>query len=109
MAFSEEHLVIMRQAVSELEVITEKKMFGGVCFMLNGNMLCGVHKERGMARVGKENEEAALAIEGVEPLDFTGRKMRGMVEFSALVICTDALRSAILDLAVEFMGSLPPK
>ena len=55
-------------------------MFGGLCFMLNGNMLCGVAKEGGMARVGKENEAAALELPGIEPLSFTGRKMGGMVD-----------------------------
>ncbi|MFT4555661.1 MAG: hypothetical protein ACI92S_000993 [Planctomycetaceae bacterium] len=68
MAYSEEHAQILRDALSDLSGVTEKKMFGGLCFMLNGNMLCGVHKDGGMARVGKDNEAAALELDGVEPV-----------------------------------------
>ena len=58
MAFSEEHAQILRGALSDLSGVTEKKMFGGLCFMLNGNMLCGVHKDGGMARVGSAPKPA---------------------------------------------------
>ena len=47
---------------------------------MHGNMLCGVHKGGAMFRVGKDREAEALALPGVEPLSFTGRKMGGMVE-----------------------------
>ena len=109
MAYSEEHAQILRDALSDDTATTEKKMFGGLCFMLNGNMLCGVHKDGGMARVGKDNEAAALELDGVEPLSFTGRRMGGMVVVSESSIAHPGLRDAILTLAREFVESLPAK
>ncbi len=89
--------------------ITERKMFGGLCFMLSGNMLCGVHAKGGMARVGKANETAACEIEGVSPLSFTGRPMGGMVDVSDEAFEDDTRRDAVLALAFDFVGGLPPK
>ena len=109
MAFSEEHAQILRGALSDLSGVTEKKMFGGLCFMLNGNMLCGVHKGGGMARVGKDNEAAALTLDGVEPLSFTGRRMGGMVDVSETSIEHDGILDAVLTLARDFVESLPAK
>ena len=68
MAFNEQHAQILRDALAGLAGISEKRMFGGLCFLLNGNMLCGVHKNGGMARVGKENETAALEWDGINPI-----------------------------------------
>lgn len=109
MAYSEEHAQILRDALSDASGITEKKMFGGLCFMLNGNMLCGVHKGGGMARVGKDNEAAALELDGVEPLSFTGRRMGGMVDVSEASIAHPGIRDAVLTLAKDFVESLPAK
>ena len=75
MAFDEGLAQVFRDALIRTEGIIEKKMFGGLCFMLHGNMLCGVHQDGGMARVGKEAEANTLQIDGVTPLAFTGRPM----------------------------------
>lgn len=109
MAFNEAHAQIFRDALSDLDGVSEKKMFGGLCFMLNGNMLCGVHKGGGMARVGKENEAAAVRLDGIDPLSFTGRRMGGMVDVSETALEDDNIRDAVLTLAKEFVGSLPAK
>ena len=109
MAYSEELAQILRDALSDVDGITEKKMFGGLCFLLNGNMLCGVHKNGGMARVGKDNEAAALELDGVEPLSFTGRRMGGMVDVSEAAIAHPGIRDAVLTLARDFDESLPAK
>ena len=109
MAFNEGHAVILRDALSDLSGITEKQMFGGLCFLLNGNMLCGVHKDGGMARVGKDNEAAALELPGVAPLSFTGRKMGGLVEMDDAAVEDAATLEAVLDLAQEFVSPMPPK
>ena len=58
---------------------TEKKMFGGIAFMLNGNMCCGVINDLLMARVGRDRYEASLALPHVRPMDFTGKPMTGYV------------------------------
>lgn len=109
MAYDEGHAQIFRDSLAQLQGITEKKMFGGLCFMLNGNMLCGVHKDGGMARVGKENEAVALELAGIEPLSFTGRKMGGMVDVNLEAIEDDEVRAAVLELALDFVGALPAK
>jgi hypothetical protein len=67
----------MRNALKERDDIQEKKMFGGYCWMLRGNMLCGVEVGRFMFRVGKELETEALQRSGASPMDITGRPMRG--------------------------------
>ena len=106
MAYDEDHAQLMRDALRELTGITEKKMFGGLCFMLNGNMLCGVHKDGGMARVGKDNEATALELDGIDPLSFTGRKMGGLVDVNADAMEDPDTRRAVLDLAIDFVSSL---
>ena len=109
MAYDEGHLEIMRDLTTGLDGITEKKMFGGVCFLQNGNMLCGVHKDGGMFRVGKDNETAALAVRGVDPLSFTGRKMGGLVDISEETLGDDEALRELLVLSQSFVGQMPPK
>ncbi|MBC8352048.1 MAG: TfoX/Sxy family protein [Planctomycetes bacterium] len=109
MAFNEEHAQLLRDALSDVKGISERRMFGGLCFMLNGNMLCGVHKGGGMARVGKDNESPALRLAGIDPLSFTGRRMGGMVDVSEAALTDNDTRNAVLTLAKEFVGSLPAK
>ena len=62
----------------ELEVV-EKKMFGGLCFMVQGNMCCGILQDDMMVRVGAEGHAEALAQPHARPMDFTGKAMKGMV------------------------------
>jgi hypothetical protein len=109
MAYDDGHAQAMREALDGHPDIAEKKMFGGLCFMLRGNMLCGVHKGGGMVRIGKANEAAALALDGVDPLSFTGRKMGGMVDIDDGVLADDARLAQLLDLAMQFVGSMPAK
>lgn len=109
MAYDAGQAELMRSALQDISGITEKKMFGGLCFMLRGNMLCGVHKGGGMARVGKELETQALAMDGVTPLSFTGRPMGGMVDVSENVIEDEARLAAVVELCLKFVGGLPPK
>jgi hypothetical protein len=73
MAYDEELAQTLRDALARLEGVAERKMFGGLCFLLNGNMLCGTYRDRGMFRVGKENAAAALALPHVAPMAMTGR------------------------------------
>lgn len=90
--------------------LSEKKMFGGICFLLNGNMLAGVLRMGGMARVGKERMAAALVLDGVEPLNFTGRKPSAWaVQFGPDVIEDEARLAEVLELAMAFVGPMPEK
>jgi hypothetical protein len=108
-AYDEGLAQVIRDELAERAGVTEKKMFGGLCFMLDGNMLCGTYREGGMYRVGKANEPAALALAGVRPMTMTGRAMPGLVEVDAEGFTDDARREALLGLALDFVGSLPPK
>lgn len=90
------------------EGVVEKKMFGGFCWMLHGNMLCGVEVGRFMFRVGKEQEEAALRRPGAAPMDITGKPMRGFVWVSADHADGEALDEWI-ELAARYVAALPPK
>ena len=109
MAYDEGLAQLMRDDLAGRDGITEKKMFGGLAFMLNGNMVCGVHKDGGMFRVGKGNENKAMQIDGAGPMQFTGRKMGGMVDVAEDTLSDDELRNQIVTMALEYARSLPPK
>jgi TfoX/Sxy family transcriptional regulator of competence genes len=109
MAFDEGLAEILRGDLADLPGITEKKMFGGIAFMMNGNMLCGVHSGGAMFRVGKEREAEALAIDGARPMDFTGRRMGGFVDVGDEALADDARRGAWMRLAQAYAGELPAK
>ncbi len=100
---------MMRDALANTDGIAEKKMFGGLCFMLNGNMLCCAHKNGAMFRVGKANEAAALAVEGVSPKAFNSKKMGGMLDVSDELLADEKRHARVLNMALEFVGALPPK
>ena len=70
--------------------LQERKMFGGLAFMVNGHMCCGVIKEDLMARVGADAHETAIAEEHVRPMDFTGRPIKGMVYVAPAGVAVDA-------------------
>lgn len=109
MAYDEGHLALLRDDLVDTPGISEKKMFGGICFMLNGNMLCGVHKGGGMMRVGKALEEEALAIDGASKMAFTKRPMPGFVDIDEDLIADDTRRQQILALAMAYVGDMPAK
>lgn len=89
--------------------ITEKKMFGGLAFLIGGNMVCGVHKGGAMFRVGRERMAEALVIPGAAQMAMGGRPMTGMVECPPEVLADDSRRTALLSLAFECVRGLPPK
>lgn len=89
--------------------LTERKMFGGIAFMLNGHMCCGVTTSDLMVRVGPDAYDDSLAQPHARPMDFTGRPMKGMVYVAAAGYKDDASLRAWLDRAVAFASSLPPK
>jgi TfoX/Sxy family transcriptional regulator of competence genes len=99
---------LMRNALQSRSGVQERRMFGGICWMLHGNMLCGVEVGRFMFRVGKDLESEALERPGAAPMDITGRPMRGIVWVDADEAINAGLKTW-LDLAARFVGSLPPK
>jgi len=109
MAYDDGLAELLRNDLVDHSGIVEKRMFGGLCFLWNGNMLCGVHKGGGMFRVGKERHAAALKIEGAQPMAFTGRPMGGMIDVSDEAMVDDLRRGTCLRMAIEFVGTLPAK
>jgi TfoX/Sxy family transcriptional regulator of competence genes len=98
----------LRDALADLP-ITEKKMFGGLAFLLHGHMVCGVHKGGAMVRVGKAGYDEALTLAGVTPMMFTGKPMVAMVDVSDASVENDSIRGRLLDLALATVRALPPK
>lgn len=109
MAYDIEIYEILARDLTTLPGIAKKKMFGGIAFMLNGNMLCGVHKDGAMYRVGKDNEGKALALDGVEPMAFTGRKMGGFMDANHEALSDEKTRATLLSLAISYVSILPAK
>lgn len=89
--------------------ITEKKMFGGLCFLLNGNMVSGTMKSSALFRVGKPNDAAALAVPGTYPMVQRGLPMAGFVELPTADCADDTRRGALSAMALAFVRTLPPK
>ncbi len=99
----------VRELVAPQTGSGEIKMFGGLCFTIGGNMCCGVVNEDLMLRLPPEEAERALDEEGVRPMDFTGKPMKGMVYVGPEVTADDDTLASLVDAAVGFASSLPPK
>ena len=109
MAYDEGLAQRIREVFDERDGASEKKMFGGLCFLLNRNMCCGVVGRELMVRVGPDAYEDALAQRHARKMDFTGRPMRGMVFVSEQGVEGDSDLASWIDRGARFAGSLPPK
>jgi TfoX/Sxy family transcriptional regulator of competence genes len=109
MAYSESLADRIRQILGQRRDITEKKMFGGVGFLLHGNMCVGVWKTSLIARLGPEQAEVALKEPNVVEFDVTGRPMKGWVMVEADGLETDKQLSNWIQQSVEFVSTLPKK
>ncbi len=89
--------------------VTEQKMFGGLCFLSQGHMICGLHKGGTMYRVGNESYKTALALPGVKPMIMGTRPLAAMVELSLDDSADDGKRLPVLRLAQATVQALPPK
>ena len=99
----------LRSVLNSREGVTERKMFGGLCFMLGGNMAFGVTGDDLMVRVGPDKFEEILSLPHARPMDFTGRPMKGMVYVAAEALQSDEGLSEWAERGMNFAGSLPPK
>jgi TfoX N-terminal domain len=108
-AYSEELAERIRAVLDGRPGIVERKMFGGVAWMVNGNMACGVIAEDIVVRLDREEADQALAEDHVGPMEFTGRPMRGflLVEAAGIVEARDLVRW--VEIGADFAESLPPK
>ena len=113
MAYDEDLAKRFRRATQGLDGMSEKRMMGGVCFLLNGNMLGGADRNkeglrRFMFRVGKDAHAAALKRPGAMPMEMGGRRMTGFV-FVDAEQCDDDMLGDWIRLACSFVAALPAK
>ncbi len=109
MAYDEDLADRVRALLKRRKGFSEKKMFGGICFLLNGNMCCGVTTDDLMLRLGPEGAVDALTEPNTREMDFTGKPMRSMIYVGPAGYESDAeLKTWILQ-AAKFASSLPPK
>ncbi len=95
--------------VSRWKNVEAKKMFGGVCHLLNGNMVCGVHKDYLILRLGEKAAAQALKQSHTRPFDITGKPMKGWVMVEGKGFKTDDSLKSWLNNAKTFVRTLPPK
>jgi hypothetical protein len=98
----------LRAALAGRRGLTEKAMFGGVCFLLKSNMLCGTGSGRFMFRVGKQAHAAAVKRRGAQPMIMRGRTLEGFVWVDPAACDAKSLRSW-LALALDYVATLPAK
>ena len=89
--------------------LTPKKMFGGQCWMLNGNMCVGVYKEFLITRIGVEAYESIAQEAHVHPMDITGKPMKGWAKIAPEGIESDEALKAYIEQAIQFVSTLPHK
>lgn len=98
MAYDEGLAQRIHKVLADQQGLVEKRMFGGVGFMIHGNMACGVNQDKLIVRVGPPGHEAAMARPHTLPFDITGRAMKGWVMVSAEGIAREAdLRTWVLE------------
>jgi TfoX/Sxy family transcriptional regulator of competence genes len=106
MAYDEKFADRIRKVVGPRVDVSERKMFGGVAFLLDGKMFCGIASDDLMVRVGPERYEAALAEPGARPMDFTGRPMNGYVFVNVNSLRSEAALKKWVDLAMAFVATV---
>jgi TfoX/Sxy family transcriptional regulator of competence genes len=89
--------------------VAKKKMFGGICYLLNGNMCFGIYKEYLIVRTSAEKAKELLTSEYITPFNITGKPMKGWVMVSPDYVETDAQLVTMLKLGVDFVKGLPGK
>jgi TfoX/Sxy family transcriptional regulator of competence genes len=109
MAFNEALAERIRRGLARKKGIEEKKMFGGIGFLLNGNMLVGVWKDSMIVRVGPDSYDEALVEPHVKEFDITGKPMKGWVLVAPEGIECDDELSGWIQRAIKFIAKLPAK
>jgi TfoX/Sxy family transcriptional regulator of competence genes len=108
MAFDEALAARVRLALAG-ELTTEKKMMGGLCFMVVGHMCVGVTKNQLMVRVGADAYQHSLKLKHVAPMDFTGKPLRGFVFVRQEGVRTQRAVDAWIRRGLHFVATLPKK
>jgi TfoX/Sxy family transcriptional regulator of competence genes len=108
-AYDETLAARIREALQGRDAVTERKMFGGIAYMVGGNMACGVIREDLMVRVGPDAHDAAVAEPHVRPMDFAHRPMRGMIYVDPEGVRTAEDLTRWVQAGAAMAASLPPK
>jgi hypothetical protein len=109
MAYDEKLAFRMRNLLLQTPGFVEKKMFGGVGFMIQGNMACGVHGDKVIVRLNPDGYEEALAKPFIAPFDLTGKPMRGWITVAPNGVEDDKDLGDWVQRGVSFAQSLPEK
>jgi TfoX/Sxy family transcriptional regulator of competence genes len=109
MAYSLDIEKKITKAVGGMMGITPKKMFGGVCYLVRGNMFCGIYKDFLILRLGGDDAAKLLKEKGVRPFDITGKPMKGWVMAGSEAGLTPGKVKKWVGLAHDFAASLPAK
>lgn len=109
MAYDEKLAQRIRDVLSTQSNVEEKKMFGGICYLVSNHMCCGVLNDTLMARVGPTMYEACLKKPHAREMDFTGKAMKGMVYVGPDGIRTKPQLTRWIDVCLDFIKTLPPK
>ncbi|MCR9093869.1 MAG: TfoX/Sxy family protein [bacterium] len=109
MAYDEGLAHRLRELLEDDSSVAEKKMFGGLCFLHGGHMVCGIVGDELMLRVGPEAYDACLAEPHAREMDFTGRALRGMIYVGTDGFAEDEDLEAWVERALSYARSLPPK
>jgi TfoX/Sxy family transcriptional regulator of competence genes len=109
MAFDEALAERVREALAGRADLSERRMFGGIAFMVAGNMAVGILGDDLMVRLHPEDAERALAEPHVRPMDFTGRPPKNMIFVDSAGTASDDDLTAWVDAGADFASSLPPK
>jgi TfoX/Sxy family transcriptional regulator of competence genes len=109
MAYDENLAKRIRAEIGRLPGLMEKKMFGGVGFLVQGNMACGVHGDDLIVRVGPEQYDQSLAQPDTRPFDMTGRPMTGWILVAPAGVADDETLAAWIRTGMQYALSLPSK
>ena len=109
MAYDEHLATRIEDQIGDHPAVTSRKMFGGIAYMLQGNMAVGIHNDGLMVRIPREEHDNAVNEPGVREFDMTGKRMRGWVVVDSATIADDQTLAQWIDRGMEFAGSLPPK
>lgn len=109
MAYDEGLAHRLRELFEDEPAVTEKKMFGGLCFLYDGNMCCGIVGDELMLRVGPDAYDACLALPHAREMDFTGRALRGMIYVGTDGFAEDEDLAAWAERGLAFARSLPAR
>jgi TfoX/Sxy family transcriptional regulator of competence genes len=109
MAYDEKLAERIRTALGKRKGVQEKQMFGGIAFLLNGNMCVGVHQDAMIVRLAVEDTDKALAQRHTKVFDLTGRPMKGWILVQSKGLASATQLGKWIKIATAYAGSLPKK